>query len=85
MPSCKETARLVSESMDRKLPLWQRMILSLHLMMCTYCASFKRQLQIIRRASRYNDDNREHESAGSVRMPEDARRKLKKTLQDRLS
>ena len=82
MPSCKETARLVSESMDRKLPLWQRIILKMHLMMCTYCARFKQQLQILRRASRFDDET---ETAASTRMPEEMRQKIKSTLRDHIS
>ncbi len=84
IPSCKETARLVSDSMDRKLPWWQRLPLTVHLMMCTYCARFKRQLQIIRRASQTDAEGLENEST-SVQMPDDVRRKIKKSLQDHLS
>lgn len=34
MPSCRDITALVSESMDRKLPLRQRMSIRVHLAMC---------------------------------------------------
>lgn len=44
MLSCKEVARLLSESMDHELTLWQRMHLRLHLAMCKLCSGFRRDL-----------------------------------------
>jgi len=41
--------------MDRKLPMHQRFLMRLHLMMCKYCSRFYRQLQIIRNATRLED------------------------------
>jgi len=47
MLTCKETARLVSEGLDRSLPLRVRMSLRLHLMMCGACASYRRQIEAL--------------------------------------
>ncbi|RMG38379.1 MAG: hypothetical protein D6725_07240 [Planctomycetota bacterium] len=44
MLSCREVARLLSESVDRKLGLWQRIHLRLHLAMCRLCSGFRRDL-----------------------------------------
>jgi len=52
---CKEVTRKVSESMDRRLPLGQRLLLRLHFTMCKYCSRFYRQMQIIRNATRAED------------------------------
>jgi len=51
MLSCKETARLVSDGLDRRLSLWQRMNLRLHLMMCGACSAYRRQV------AQLNDDS----------------------------
>jgi len=48
--NCKEASRLLSQAMDQKLPLWDRVRLRLHLAACDACANFSRQLQILRRA-----------------------------------
>ncbi len=48
MFNCKEISRRVSESMDRNLPLYQRMLIWMHLLMCKYCTRFRRQVRILR-------------------------------------
>ena len=34
MLNCKETTRFISEGLDHRLSLWQRINLRLHVMMC---------------------------------------------------
>lgn len=46
--SCKDITRLVSESMDRTLPLTQRIKIRIHLGMCKYCARFEKQVRLLR-------------------------------------
>lgn len=49
---CEEVSRKVSQSMDAALPLHQRIAVGIHLMMCRYCARFRRQLAFLRQLSR---------------------------------
>ena len=49
---CREITRLVSAGFDRKLPLPHRWAVRLHLVYCTGCRRYKRQLRAIRRAAR---------------------------------
>jgi predicted anti-sigma-YlaC factor YlaD len=51
-PTCKEIHRLTSESLDRELSLTERARSRLHLLVCTACRNFDRQMQLIRRAMR---------------------------------
>lgn len=48
MLSCKDVTKLVSESMDRSLPLGKRIGVRFHLIICKWCARYKRQLLLIR-------------------------------------
>ena len=48
MLSCKDVTRLISESMDRSLPLGKRIGVRLHLIICKFCARYERQLLLIR-------------------------------------
>ena len=48
MLSCKDVTKLVSESMDRSLPLGQRIGVRLHLLICKFCARYERQLLLLR-------------------------------------
>ncbi len=52
MFNCREVTRLVSESLDRKLPLSQRIGVRIHLIMCKLCPEAKRQMIFIREAMR---------------------------------
>ena len=50
--TCKEVHRLVSEGMDRKLSLHERLRMQLHLWICTACSNFNTQMALIRRSMR---------------------------------
>lgn len=52
MLMCKEATRLISEGLDRRLPLWQRLNLRLHVSMCGACTAYKRQVEAIHRLLR---------------------------------
>jgi hypothetical protein len=52
MPSCKEVSRLVSEAMDRELPVGRRLAVRIHLTMCRFCDRYRRQLLAIRETLR---------------------------------
>ena len=48
MFNCREVTRLVSKSLDRKLPLSQRIGIRVHLLMCKLCPEAKKQMLFIR-------------------------------------
>ncbi len=48
MISCEEAAKLISESMDHRPPLWERINLKMHLVMCKVCPTYMRQLHLLR-------------------------------------
>ena len=50
MLSCKEVTRLLSQAQDRPLTLGERVKLRLHLVVCTACTRFARQLAFMRTA-----------------------------------
>ena len=52
MISCREASRLVTEGLDRDLPVADRARLRLHLAICTACTRLSRQLEFLRRAAR---------------------------------
>jgi len=52
MLTCKEASRLVSESLDRSLDLRERLSLKVHLMMCTGCTQFNRQMAHLRKLTK---------------------------------
>ena len=50
MIDCKHAARLMSRAMDDRLPLWDRVRLRLHLLICDACTNARRQMRLLRRA-----------------------------------
>ena len=50
MFNCKDVSQRVSESMDRSLPLHHRMMIKIHLMMCSLCSRYENQLELMRKA-----------------------------------
>jgi hypothetical protein len=79
MFKCKEVTRMISESMDKTLPLHHRIMIRMHLVMCKYCSRFKRQLLIIRAACRHLTQPLEKIDP-AVTLPMDARRRINAAL-----
>ena len=48
--TCREATRLVSEGLDRRLGLAERLALRLHLLICDGCSNFSKQLAFLRRS-----------------------------------
>jgi len=81
MLRCREVIQLVSESLDRQLPLRQRLAVQLHLMMCKLCRGFVRQWEAIHRYLRVHPDDAESALAGpQAGLTEAARARLKEAL-----
>ena len=52
MLNCKETTELCSQEMERSLGLGERMSLAAHLMMCSGCTNFRKQMKALRVVAR---------------------------------
>ncbi len=50
MLSCREASRLMSEGLDRKLGLRERLALRMHVAICAGCTRVEKQLAFLRRA-----------------------------------
>lgn len=52
LPACDEMTRLMSQSLDRRLRLRERVTLWLHLRICLRCARYLRQIVVLRKLAR---------------------------------
>ena len=52
MLTCKQTARLVSMSYDKRLSWRERLAVRLHLLVCDACRNFARQMRFLREVTR---------------------------------
>jgi Putative zinc-finger len=48
--SCKEVSQLVSQGLERRLGLVERVQLRLHLAICEGCSNFKKHMVFLRKA-----------------------------------
>ena len=79
MFNCREVTRLVSESLDRELPLSQRIGVKMHLFMCKLCPEVRRQMLFIREAiGRFSQEEMSPESDGF--LSSEARDRIKLSL-----
>jgi hypothetical protein len=84
MLSCKDVTQLISGSMDRSLPLGKRIGVRIHLVMCRFCARYKRQLLLIRETVRRLASMEETpEGLFPGALPEDARERIRQSLRSR--
>jgi hypothetical protein len=78
-PSCRESARLQSDALDRQLPFFRRLGLSLHLLVCKCCRRYGRQIAFLRVAGHKCAQGEDH--MPSPTLPPEARERIKRALQ----
>ena len=52
MLSCREATELMSQEQDRPLGLGERLGLRLHMLICSACSNYRRQMRVLRAACR---------------------------------
>lgn len=52
LPACQQTVETISQSMERRLTLSERVKLKLHLWICVWCQWYMEHLRLIRDTSR---------------------------------
>lgn len=77
MLSCRETAELVSQGLDRPLGWGERLGLRLHLLLCAGCRRFERQIARLRAALRGIGRG---EDAPGPSLPAEARNRIRQRL-----
>lgn len=81
MLSCKEVTRLVSESLDRELPLYQRLAIKAHYRICEFCARYYQQMLFIREAFRhYSAKIEDPDPSSTSSLSLEARERIKRRI-----
>lgn len=76
--NCQETARLLSESHDRRLSFLQRIGLRFHLAMCRMCQVYARQMNVVSSACQEAGERSADKYPGE--LPADCRERIKDAL-----
>ncbi len=77
MISCKEAAKLSSQSQDRSLNLTERFALRFHTFRCKLCAQYAQQLRVLRSACERIDENG---ADACPQLPDDARERIRQRI-----
>lgn len=78
MITCEEATRLMSQSLDRKLPLRRRIALRSHLLLCKFCPGFLRQMRFLKTVAARHE--RAVESDDPHSLSPEAKEGIKKVL-----
>ena len=85
-PSCREVVRMLSDAMDRPIPLRRRIAMRLHFLICKWCARYRKQIGLIRTLLRREESISPTDTPDTpnARLSDEAREWLKRlTRQDR--
>jgi hypothetical protein len=71
---------LMSESVDRRLGVFEYLELKLHLLVCTWCARYLKQIKLVRSVLRLQSPNEETTREPEMYLTPEARRRISKVL-----
>jgi hypothetical protein len=77
--TCHEATRLAANAMDRPLTFRERVKLSMHGLLCSYCRNYMRQLRFVRKWVRHMSSS--DASPSSTELPMVSASRIKKTLE----
>jgi hypothetical protein len=80
MLSCRETTRLASEALDRKLFWGEWMQMVMHFLMCTPCKRARRRMRFVRQAAERLRQREEED--GAPALSSEARARIHQVLRD---
>lgn len=81
LPTCQQTVEKISQSMERRLNLRERIDLKLHLWICAWCQWYLEHLQIIRDTARAKGaDSPDLNSASAPALSSEARERIERKL-----
>lgn len=84
MPSCRDMTKLISDSLDKKLSVRNRLGLWFHIMMCGMCRRFRSNIITIRKRVRESKSELDPSDAVSVPLPPATKARLEDIIQRRL-
>lgn len=82
MLNCRETTRLISQSMDETLPWHRRLAIRVHLLYCVWCRRYAAQLRLLRQATRELPG--EEAALVSQKLSSEAKEQMRARLQQAL-
>jgi hypothetical protein len=79
MFSCKNVTQMLSESLDRKLPFYQRIGMRIHLVMCKFCSRYQEQLFFLRKTAHLISESSEKSNI-SIQLSSEVGKRIKESM-----
>ena len=79
MLSCKQASEIISQSLDRRLSLRERLSLRFHTFICEACRRFGQQLNTLRVALKRMNENIENDT--NITMPSATKTRIAKSIE----
>lgn len=73
---------MMSESLDRRLGVLEHLQMTLHLMVCTWCARYLKQIKFLRQLVRQRSFAAATDTASPVALPAESRQRICRSLKD---
>jgi hypothetical protein len=70
----------MSESLERRLGLFELAKLRLHLLVCAWCARYLKQINLLRHALGQREFNTADDDANPLKLNDEARRRISESL-----
>lgn len=80
LPPCDQLTPVMSDSLDRALPLQGRLVLKLHLFVCMRCTRYLKQLKLMRAAIRARSAKLFADESAQTSLSDEARERIKRAL-----
>lgn len=86
MLSCQRASQLISDGLNRRLSMGERISLRFHTFVCAACRTYRRQLAVIHRAMMQHGlgDADSASEFADVKLSAEARDRIRKALDQRL-
>ncbi len=85
-PPCREVIQILSDAMDRPIPLRRRIAMRLHFLICRWCERYQKQIGLVRTLLRSTEGGSPTDTpdTSNARLSDEARERLQRlTRQDR--
>jgi hypothetical protein len=80
-PKCREVVRLLSQSMEVKLPLATRTKIRFHYLICVWCYRYGKQLRVLRKIASALPEHADE--CGQETLPYSSKERMKQALREK--
>lgn len=82
MISCRQASELMSQQLDRKLSLGEKLRLHAHLLICKSCPQTLQQFEILRNASKHYAEHTAGQQEKKVTLSSDSKQRILNKLHE---